>query len=458
MKTFIYTSIALFLVACSQPIPKGNETANKSVKSETAELTSSGVLINPRDSFIILNSRDTVLKTSKMSRIHVPKSAFEHLDGKKPGNKVRIEFREYQTSGEIMASGLPMKYKDDKGAEIDFESAGMFEIRAYEGKEELRLKKDKEVKVELATPTDGMYNFYQLNDNTRAWKEEETNLKPIRNPYILQTQDSIKALAEATEKPRKLVQTKPTDKLIDIKLNVGKYSEFAELGPVMWKYMGTDTKSDPTKNDKFFSTNYEFISISPAESNEMIFDVQFASKKDTISLPMAPIYTGKLKARGERYFADKLKKFNESLMAQEALRKQNRNESNLLRVMKLDKLGIYNYDRQLKGYNIPILASFSFEGKKHADNPNMHVYLIPKGKAALIKYELATAEKFAFNPSEENVLIAIDADNVVYALSDAEIRKLNLPRFKGKKFEIQLHRNDQKVKTAQEMDQFIAAL
>lgn len=460
MKTLIYTILALIIVACSPSVPEENVVNSKATKGETNELSSAGVLINPKDLFTILNSKDTILETSKMSRIHISKGSFEHLDGSKCGNKVRIEFNEYQTSGEILASGLPMKYKDNKGTEMDFESAGMFEIRAYEGKEELRLKKDKEVKVELATPTDGMYNFYQLNDNTRAWKEEKKNLRPIPNPYLdavnqeQKTLDSLK-----NEKPKKLVSYKPSDQLLDIKANLETYPEFKEIPGAMWKYMGDDPKQDPAKNGANFSKTYAFVSLKPAEGSEYVFDIQFVAGKDTIEFPMAPVFTGKLKSKGEKLFRERLQKFAEITKEKERLRNQARRESELLRVFNLGKLGVYNYDRQYKDQNaIPILAEFTFGDKLHADAKEMHVFLVPKQKLVVIKYDIESASSFRINLHETNRLIAVDGEGTVYALSDSEIDAYQLNQKKGQKVVFKLKKLNQKAKTSADVDQVLASL
>ncbi len=460
MKTLIYTIFVLTIVSCSQSVPEGNDSAAKSFKSETNELSSTGTLINPRDLFTILTSKDTVLETSKLSRIHISKGSFEHLDGSKCGNKVRVEFNEYQTSGEILASGLPMTYKDQKGKEMDFESAGMFEIRAYEGKEELRLKKDKEVKVELATPTDGMYNFYQLNDNTRAWKEEATNLRPIPNPYLDAVNKEQKSLDTLkSEKPKKLVSYKPSDQLLDIKANLRTYPEFREIPGAMWKYMGDDAAKDPSKNGANFSKTYAFVSLKPTEGNEYVFDVQFVAGKDTVEFTMAPVFTGKLKSKGEKLFRERLQKFAEVTKEKERLRNQARRESELLRVFNLDKLGVYNYDRQYKDEDaIPILAEFTFGDKLHADAKEMHVFLVPKQKLVVVKYDIESASQFRINLHETNRLIAVDGEGTVYALSDSEIDAYQLSQKKGQKVVFKLKKLNQKAKTSADVDQVLASL
>ena len=155
----------------------------------------------------------------------------------------------------------------------------------------------------------------------------------------------------------------------------------------MWQYVGTDPKLDPTLNQSLFDKTYEFMRMVPAQGDSLVYDVEFVSKKDTIRRQVAPVFTGKLKTRNAERFAEKMKRFNAQLKQQEKIRNQQRNEAKLLRVFTFNKLGIYNYDRQLKEENvIPILASFTFGGKPHADYPEACVYLVPKGKLVVVQY------------------------------------------------------------------------
>jgi hypothetical protein len=390
----------------------------------------------------------------------VPERVFERADGSEPSGSVRLVFREFQTAGEIIASGHPMIYVAPSGDSIQFESAGMFEIRAYEGKNELFLKKGKTIRVELNSPTAGKYNFYALNDNTTSWKEKAVDLDAVPNRYI---QEDVKRLQElellAVDKPRKPVPYKPSDKVFDIKADPALYQEFREMGGVLWKYVGSDPELDPARNLKLFQKKYSFMRLFPKKGDEWIYAVDFCSDKDTITLDLAPVFPGKLKAKNESRLREKLRKFNEKLREQEKLRHQLRNEAKLLREFNVDQLGVYNYDRQFKsGKVIPVNAEFTFEGKRHKDFPLVTVYLIPQGKLAVIKYDLETSRKFAINPFEKNQLIAVAGDGEVYALSDKQIRSLYLERSENNARKIDLKRFRKPAETGADLDAILAEL
>ncbi|MDH4474455.1 MAG: hypothetical protein QE487_17750 [Fluviicola sp.] len=460
---FLPFLILLVLVACSNDPSKNKSTDSVSsdpqTTSEKAQQLAANLLTNPADEFVLTLTNAQELITAKGSHIHIPANAFVRKDGSQPSGKARLVFNEFQTAGEIIASGFPMRYKTPKGDTIQFESAGMFEIRAFEGDEELELKKGKTIEVELATPKSGMYNFYQLDDNTRAWTEKANNLSPVPNRYLEEQKAQLKELEAITaSKPKKPVEYSPSDRLFDIKVDPKKYTEFQEMGGVMWKYVGKKKEADPSVNPKLFHEKYEFMRLNPKEGEDMIYEVAFSSKDDTVVLDLAPVFPGKLKAKNEKRLKEKIARFNAAMKEQEKVRQQQRNESALLRLFNVDKLGVYNWDRQYKEGNVvPVLAQFTFDGKPHTDFPLASVYLIPEGKLAIIQYDAASAIAFAFDSFERNRLIAVVGENEVYSLSNKEFQALHLDRFKNKSAIIDLHRFNKEVKTGVDLDAILAS-
>jgi hypothetical protein len=456
--------LAVTLCACSSQPPANQQRTSNDPDADSPEIASmqdAGAWLQHQfDAFVFDLMDGQLLVTKKNSRISVPANAFVRKNGTAPKGKVRLVFREYQTNGEIMASGLPMKYVEPNGDTIQFESAGMFEIRAYEGKEELDLKQGKEISVELATPSDGAYNFYLLDDNTRAWSEQAKNLRAMPNAYRFEEEQRLKELeAAAAEKPKALVPYQPSDRIFDIRVDPRTYPEFDEMGGVMWKYVGTNAKQDPANNPKTFHEKYAYMRLTPKAGDAMIYEVEFTSEKDTITLDLAPVFQGKLKDRNEKRFREKITAFNEALREQERIRSQYRNEAKLLRQFNVDKLGIYNYDRQLKEENVvPVQVEFTFAGRPHTDYPQASVYLIPKGKLAVIQYTRETAHDFALNPYGKNQLIAVIGEGEVYALSSEQINGLDLARSKGKHKIIDLKKFGKPARTGSDIDQILAKL
>jgi hypothetical protein len=103
------------------------------------------------------------------SRIFIPKNAFVDASGKMVTGDVTVSYREFRDATDIIVSGIPMKY-DSAGQTIDFESAGMFELAASAGSQEVFVAPGKNIDMQFAvTKTESSYNFYRL-DEEKGWQ------------------------------------------------------------------------------------------------------------------------------------------------------------------------------------------------------------------------------------------------------------------------------------------------
>jgi hypothetical protein len=134
-------------------------------------------------------------------------------------------------------------------------------------------------------------------------------------------------------------------------------------------------------------------------------------------------------------------------------------EKSLMRMMKIDGMGIYNYDRQLKDERaIPLLADFTFDGKQLDEG--IVVYLLPAEKNCVIKYTPLTFDQFRINPSETNRILALSPkDKMVYVLSSTDIRKMKISsKMDGSKVVFDLKKHGKLIESAAQVDELIASL
>lgn len=112
------------------------------------------------------------MKDSK-STVHFPANILVHQDGTPVKGKVTIQYREYRNSAQTAFSGIPMTYKEG-GKAYNFNSAGMFEIRAWQNHEALKVKKGKSFTVDYNT-TDQLDNcsFFVLNEEKARWFKKQ---------------------------------------------------------------------------------------------------------------------------------------------------------------------------------------------------------------------------------------------------------------------------------------------
>lgn len=103
------------------------------------------------------------------TRISIPKNALVNKEGKQLIGEVTIEYKEMHDMGDVILNGIPMQY-DSAGKTNCLETAGMFDIRAYQNGEPVFIKPGEEIKVELASqnPQD-KFNQYYLDTLQKNW-------------------------------------------------------------------------------------------------------------------------------------------------------------------------------------------------------------------------------------------------------------------------------------------------
>jgi len=180
--------------------------------------------MNINDTVFELNpKKETILEYSSGTRIIIPEKSFVTSNGKRYDGPVKLFYREYRNPVDIMLSGIPMTGVEN-GETNYFQSAGMYEVWAYDNKnEKLQLAENKNLSIDFKTTTDsGSYNFYNLDTTTGVWTTKAENIN-IR--------DSLRA-------------------------------EFTELTPAMTEFITkrrdySTVRPDLTKyNDRFYSRDY----------------------------------------------------------------------------------------------------------------------------------------------------------------------------------------------------------
>ncbi len=413
----------------------------------------------PTNKFVISINKSQVLVTLKNSRITVPANAFIDKLGKEVEGKIELVFKEYQTVGEILASEIPMVYTNPNGEKENFESAGMFEIRAFQGKEELRLKPNKTIKVELSSSDNGQYNFYQLNDQHQNWSINKENCLPVPNDYRQSMQNELDEMDNAVlDEPKKPIDYNPNQPVFDINQDFNNNQELKDFNGVMWQPTEGDINKSKQMYEKVVSKQIEFFKMEPADNENLEFVLKFISTTDTILFKAAPILKGRLLSQQK----DKNEKLIKGLIASAKKHKnitdQIKRESELLRTFDVAELGIYNYDRQFKDPNaIMIDALLAFEGiSEPQDLEFVSIYLIPSSKRVVIKYTEETFHSLAINPKENNKLVAVLPDNTVFYFSNKDFHELNL--FDKKKVKIQMNKYEKVVNDVKVLDDLISSL
>lgn len=105
--------------------------------------------------------------------IRIPANILINKDGGLVKGEVTLKYREFRTQADIALSGIPMTYKDH-----NFNSAGMFEIYAFQNGDTLDIKNNRDISIDFVmTKNESGIGFYELNEERKQWEF----IHPIRN-------------------------------------------------------------------------------------------------------------------------------------------------------------------------------------------------------------------------------------------------------------------------------------
>ncbi|MBL4669698.1 MAG: hypothetical protein JKY30_10615 [Flavobacteriales bacterium] len=217
--------------------------------------------------FMIDAQKDEELITEAGSKIKVYKNTIVDANGDLVKGEVKIEYRDFHNPLEIYLSGIPMEY-DSAGIKYVFETAGMFELKAYQNGEMLNLKMDKKMDVDLiSTSNETDFNFYSFNEAKGVWSYEDESMKIITTPKN-KTQE--KEEAKSLIKP---IVHKTTNYAFKIDVNKKQY-------PELEAYEGTifEVKGKGSFNPIYYNIQWDKVEIDCKNRSHYVLEL---FKEDT---------------------------------------------------------------------------------------------------------------------------------------------------------------------------------
>ncbi len=145
-----YTPIAfaLLLFACG-----GEETSNQN----KSDANTQSVITPPLEGnftntsvFTIDPTKENTLSTPNGSHFTIPANALVDADGKLITEQVTVEFDQYHSAIDVLASGIPMQY-DTLGESYTFKTAGMFTLEATVQDNPVYVKAGESIAMNLAS-------------------------------------------------------------------------------------------------------------------------------------------------------------------------------------------------------------------------------------------------------------------------------------------------------------------
>ncbi|MBI3134058.1 MAG: hypothetical protein HYZ14_05215 [Bacteroidetes bacterium] len=372
----------------------------------------------PFSTFEYNNKKGILFDMETGSHIEIPAEAFQDQNGNPVTENISISYREFHSLSDIMLSGIKMKYNEGDTNGGDFESAGMFEIRAFQNGGELDLREGKKIKVNLASFKKGDFNHYRMNEATSNWEFIEKK-DPEKNTNKEQKLESLNQDLQNTQdvclfQPKKYEQGM---EIFDLDYDLSRFRDLSLFNDAMWICVGSDEEKERLKKNL---TGFNDMSLVPADSCGT-FSLSLWQKNGGNSISnkrqflVAPVWSGKAYDRAKI----KLKEHVQNMKRLQDERQMAEREADLWRSFELKGMGVYNCDRVMD-YVKFITVSLAIIFK---DKIKSFFYITNNGSVAIKYYEYKFPE-FKVNPNSTNSIIAILPDNKIGKISEAEFDKM----------------------------------
>lgn len=117
-----------------------------------------------------IGRKNTINLGNGRAVLYIPTAALVDMNGQSVRGYVDLEYKEFRDQAAIACSGLPMSYQDGNSPRYQFNSVGMFEIKASKDGQHLFVAPNKSLKIDYEI-TNRMPNlgFYQFDDVNQKW-------------------------------------------------------------------------------------------------------------------------------------------------------------------------------------------------------------------------------------------------------------------------------------------------
>jgi len=307
-------------------------------------------------------SSDTIISFSNGTTIEIPEGAFVDKEGNSVSDNVTIKYREFHTPGDVIASGIPMKY-DSAGVVGDFESAGMFELRGSAKGEEVFIG-DKPLAVNLASFKGGDFNQYILNDDENNWtylgiSEPKINLNRERSRKELKKAESD--LKQNLYKPKKVNKV---GKVFSMNINKGNGTIKPYMNGLqpLWEFVSSNVPGGYKGLIKLTEDKYKGISVS-MDSTEIATIVITDKNYNDLIVRARPVFLGDDYDKARKIYDNVKVKYGNKKSRIKKLTVNVSAQARFKRLMGVKRFGVYNCDVLMRiPFSQPYMISLLNDG------------------------------------------------------------------------------------------------
>jgi len=287
-----FTGIALFTALALTEREQGD---NADIKFIDPPLQGADII---PDNYTIDALNGGVFEYWTGTKISIPDSAIVDENGTLVTGEVIISYREFHDPVDFFFSGIPMDY-DSAGVNYIFKSAGMMEILAYKNDNQVFLKPDEEIDVEMASYHDGTeYNLYELDTNKKNWvfKGKDRIHRPEKDYVYMPEDNDIAGLSDKLEvierevsviKKNKPVKPRIADRSkwsIKIIVDPEEFPEIAVYKNTLFEITEDNIDFDPSASGIL----WENVELMKTGENEYV--VRFSKYKRSVEYRVQPVF------------------------------------------------------------------------------------------------------------------------------------------------------------------------
>ncbi len=394
------------------------------------------------------------------TEVKVPADAFVNKKGEPISGEVELKVREFHGIKDIFLSGITMQSK--VGDEV-MKSAGMIEVRAFQGDDTLELAEGKELEIKLAAtgdPSETYSLFYLENDNT--WSEpmqyeqladDSKQLKMAEIEKLDLTSDSVFEIHTAYDGRPFLKMWK------DVKwqlFNCTGELPYLEVNNVIWDYVHVKPLDEKRKlfsidmvstMHTYSGTTKQFVSnlvARPILSDLDLAAIQRRGEKIESALAKQVDALFEKEKRDAVRVKKELKEFKKNREKDELTLEQRRQEAiaayedelrreqeefqkqasraALFSKFKANQMGIFNIDCMKSLYMTEIFCEVQIDGKE-IEQQNAMVYLILEDLGSVVRLQRGEFNRF---PKRE------DKCSILFIYEDGWIGQINSNEYAAK--------------------------
>jgi hypothetical protein len=261
---------------------------------------------------------DTLIHPTGSIILFAP-NAFVDEAGKPVTGNVQVKYREFRDPVDFFLSGIPMQY-DSAGTAYQFESSGMFDIRAFKDGKPVFVNQGSKPEIFLAsTSNSNKHSLYFLDTVQKKWLNKGGMLITERHQSNNKNQASTAVAQIDVAEPVKPLKADNKSPVLKIEIDPSSFREFAI-------YENLEFQVDESKtpfNVKDTLQEWNNLELLKGSENGS-YMAKFSNAKKSVLYAVKPVFQGKDYSRAMEVFEKEYAVYKQQVQARTAKVKADR--------------------------------------------------------------------------------------------------------------------------------------